>query len=167
VLKSDKEDQKGAQKVGGLLEVDGLMVQHIAHQEHTMSPKRSCYEIFQVVPDDLQRLAQALEHPSLRIGPQVATTPVPDDDEISVSSMLSLFAPCYYYDSSDNDSSDDEGASAPLQHDTTPEAMSNCTHPAQSSVQASRDSVRQVAATAQSMQDYMPAYGRLTIFDDD
>jgi hypothetical protein len=110
---------------------------------------------------------QAFEHPSLSLGPQVATTLITDDDEISVPSMPYIWSPRDDSDSSNGDSSDDEEASAPLSHDTALKVMSDVTHPAQSSVQASGYSVRQVAADAQSTQDYMSAYGRLTIFDDD
>jgi hypothetical protein len=135
-LKSDKEYQKGAQKEGGLLEVDVFANQHIAQHEHTAPPKRSCYEVFHVVPDDEQRTTQAFEHPYFHLGPQVATTLLKDNNEKSVSSMPSLWSPRDDSDSSDDNSWDNEDTSAPLSHDNAPEAMSNFTPPAKSSVQA-------------------------------
>jgi hypothetical protein len=164
-LKSDKGDQKSAQKVGGLQSMC-LRSNLLPPQEQTASPKRSCYEVFHAIPDDERRLAQAFEHPSLHLGPQVATPLITDDDEITVSSMPSLWSPHDDSDYSNDDSLDDEDASDPLPHDTALEAVPDFTPPVQSSVQASRYMVRQVVADVQSMQYYMSSYSRLTIFDD-
>jgi hypothetical protein len=109
-------------------------------------------------------MSQASEHPYLCISPQVTTTLVTDNDDISVPSVPSLWSP---RDSTNDDFLDSEDFSAPLPHDTAPEDMSDITPPEQSIVQGSRYSVRQVAVDTQSMQYYMSTYGRLSIFGDD